>query len=42
MSINSFDDDDFNDILGSDIDEFKNKTEKKKDDYNTFNKVNFV
>ncbi len=37
MSINSFDDDDFDDILGSDIDEFKKKSDKKED-----NKVNFI
>jgi len=40
MSINSFDDDDFNDILGSDIDEFKKKTEKKED--NTVNITFFL
>jgi len=31
MSMNSFDDDDFDDILGSDIDAFKSKDEKKDD-----------
>jgi len=38
MSINSFDDDDFDDILGSDIDEFKKNSTTKGDN----NKVNII